>query len=138
LADLALRIGAARGGLAGALCRAARSARAVPGPRRVLDFLLRTGPHGDRFLPFSRGLNLRRLEAQPKGVDLGPLEPALERVLRTTGRASVPLDAPLAQGELARLRGWVARAAAADGALVLIGRRELRSNNSWGHHAASP
>lgn len=137
LSDLGLRIAASRGGLAGAFFAGVRRAGAVPGPRRVLDLLLRLGPHGDRFRPFSRGLNLRKLEASPKGIDLGPLEPALDRVLGTTGRARVDLAEPLALAELVRLRGSLPSEAPAPNGFLLIGRRDLRSNNSWGHNAPS-
>jgi anaerobic selenocysteine-containing dehydrogenase len=139
LSDLLLRVlerRRPRGPLAAAF-RFARRAGLAPAPRRVLDWLIRLGPHGDRFLPWSRGLNLRKLERRPKGVDLGPLEPSLGRVLQTkSGR--IELDHPVILRELARLAGGARRAAAeGGGGLVLVGRRDVRTNNSWGHNAPS-
>jgi anaerobic selenocysteine-containing dehydrogenase len=46
-------------------------------PTASAAMLLRLGRHGDRFLPWSKGLNLGRLAAAPHGVDLGPLEPGM-------------------------------------------------------------
>jgi anaerobic selenocysteine-containing dehydrogenase len=91
------------------------------GPERLLDLLLRTGPYG---------LTLADLEAAPHGIDLGPLEPRLPEVLRTPhGRIDLAPE-PLVS-DVARLR----EALDADPAeLVLIGRRHLRSNNSWMHN----
>ena len=53
------------------------------GPERVPDFMLRVGPYGEGFGAEPEGLTLDRLEANPHGVDLGPLEPRLPEVLRT-------------------------------------------------------
>jgi anaerobic selenocysteine-containing dehydrogenase len=92
------------------------------GPERILDFLLRAGPYD---------LTLADLEAAPHGIDLGPLKPRLPEVLRTpSGRvelapAEIVADVPRLRGALARPR---------NGELVLIGRRQLRSNNSWMHN----
>jgi anaerobic selenocysteine-containing dehydrogenase len=59
-------------------------------PNTTIDMLLRLGPHGDRYLPWSRGLNLKRLAAMQHGADLGPLEPGIaRRVLYRDGRMRV-------------------------------------------------
>src|SRR5581483_9035864 len=42
------------------------------GPEKILDLGLRFGPYGDKFNPFSKGLNLRKLKAAVHGIDLGP------------------------------------------------------------------
>ena len=101
------------------------------GPERLLDIMLRTGPYGDGFGVDADGLTLDRLLAAPHGVDLGPLEPRLPGLLRTpSGR--VELGPPELLADLPRL----AAAATAPGAgqVVLVGRRTLRSNNSWMHN----
>jgi anaerobic selenocysteine-containing dehydrogenase len=100
------------------------------GPERLLDFLLRVGPYGDAFGAFPGGLTLEHLEAHPHGLDLGPLEPRIPEVLRTpSGKVEL---APVAiVADLTRLREAMARVPKP---LVLIGRRELRSNNSWMHN----
>src|SRR5262245_63088932 len=50
-------------------------------PSGFLDLLLRVGPYGDRFLPWSAGLSLEKLKAAPHGIDLGPLQAGVERRL---------------------------------------------------------
>jgi anaerobic selenocysteine-containing dehydrogenase len=93
------------------------------GPARLIDFMLRTGPYG---------LSLDDLVASPHGIDLGPLEPRMPEVLRTpSGRIELAPDEILA--DLPRLRATLDDAVADDG-FVLVGRRDLRSNNSWMHN----
>ena len=92
------------------------------GPERLLDLQLRAGPYE---------LTLADLEAAPHGLDLGPLQPRLPGVLRTpSGKielapAPIVADVPRLRAELDRER---------NGGMVLIGRRQLRSNNSWMHN----
>jgi anaerobic selenocysteine-containing dehydrogenase len=100
------------------------------GPERQLDFLLRTGPYGDAFGAQPGGLTLAAIEDNPDGLDLGPLQPRIPEVLRTpSGKIELAPEPILA--DLDRLRQGMSRSAPA---LVLIGRRELRSNNSWMHN----
>jgi anaerobic selenocysteine-containing dehydrogenase len=97
----------------------------------MLDLLLRVGPYGDGFGKNPGGLSLAVLEASPHGVDLGPLEPRLPEVLRTpSGR--VELAPPELMADAERLRAALGRFAG--GGMVLVGRRDLRSNNSWMHN----
>jgi anaerobic selenocysteine-containing dehydrogenase len=105
------------------------------GPRGLLDAALRLGPYGGRFLPLRRGLSLRALEREPHGIDLGPLRPALPARLCTPGRRIHLAPAPFV-ADLERLRGELDAAPIADpDELLLIGRRQLRSNNSWMHNS---
>ncbi len=91
-------------------------------PRARLDAGLRGGPYG---------LSLDEVRAQPHGADFGPLARSLpERLLTADGRVRL---AP--QPLLDDLRRLEAELAAPPPELVLIGRRELRSNNSWMHNA---
>jgi anaerobic selenocysteine-containing dehydrogenase len=100
------------------------------GPERILDFMLRTGPYGDGFGADPDGLSLTKLEEHPHGIDLGPLQPRIPEVLRTaTGRIELAPD-PCVQ-DVARLRARLDRP---QPDLVLVGRRDLRSNNSWMHN----
>jgi anaerobic selenocysteine-containing dehydrogenase len=96
------------------------------GPERMLDLMLRVGPYR---------LTLDTLLDYPHGVDLGPLEPRLPEVLRTPSGMVELAPEPLV-ADVERLRSALACAADRDddGALVLIGRRHLRSNNSWMHN----
>jgi anaerobic selenocysteine-containing dehydrogenase len=100
------------------------------GFERRLDMMLRLGPYGDAFGAKPDGLTLDRLIAAPHGVDLGPLKPRLAQVLRTpSGRVELA-PAPLV-ADAKRLRESLGRGA---DDFVLIGRRHLRSNNSWMHN----
>ncbi|NOZ94075.1 MAG: molybdopterin-dependent oxidoreductase, partial [Acidobacteria bacterium] len=115
--------------------RLKRRLTAALGPRRLLDLALRTGREGAGFLPGRRGLSLRRLERSPHGVDLGPLEPCLPHRLRTPDRTIELAPEPFLD-DLARLRELLGPGSAPSGnTLLLIGRRHLRSNNSWMHNA---
>ncbi|HEX8742705.1 MAG TPA: molybdopterin oxidoreductase family protein [Thermoleophilaceae bacterium] len=101
------------------------------GPERLLDLMLRAGPYGDRFGERPDGLTLEKLEAAPHGIDLGPLEPRLPEVLRTpSGRVELAPEPLVA--DVGRLRAALTREV--NGGMVLIGRRHLRSNNSWMHN----
>ena len=92
------------------------------GPERLLDLMLRAGPYD---------LTLADLEAAPHGVDLGPLEPRIPEVLRTPSGMIELAPEPIV-ADVPRLRAALARDG--DGGMVLIGRRQLRSNNSWMHN----
>ncbi len=117
------------------------------GPERMLDLMLRIGPYGDAFgavtepvplgldeegRPISvQPLSLNELEAHPHGVDLGPLQPRLPEVLRTpSGR--IEAAPPEIVADVRRLTALLDDGE--DGSLVLVGRRDLRSNNSWMHN----
>jgi anaerobic selenocysteine-containing dehydrogenase len=101
------------------------------GPERILDLMLRTGPYGDGFGANPDGLSLAVLERNPHGVDFGPLEPRIPEVLRTASGSIELAPTPIVE-DLDRLRGALAERPA--DSLVLIGRRDLRSNNSWMHN----
>ncbi|MFH7596094.1 molybdopterin oxidoreductase family protein [Streptomyces racemochromogenes] len=105
------------------------------GPERRLDLMLRLGPYGDLFGAAGAdavqdGLSLERLLAHPHGIDLGSLRPRLPGLLKTRSGRIELLPDPIA-AELPRLRAALADRPAA---LVLVGRRHLRSNNSWLHN----
>jgi anaerobic selenocysteine-containing dehydrogenase len=92
------------------------------GPERLLDLMLRAGPYR---------LTLADLEAAPHGLDLGPLKPRLPDALRTASGKIELAPEPLV-ADVARLRAALERPR--NGDLVLVGRRQLRSNNSWMHN----
>ncbi|MFC9077486.1 molybdopterin oxidoreductase family protein [Streptomyces sp. NPDC057062] len=100
------------------------------GPERRLDMMLRLGPYGDGFGARTDGLSLERLLAHPHGIDLGPLRSRLPQPLKTASGKVELLPRPIADG-LPRLKRALGERA--DG-LVLVGRRHLRSNNSWLHN----
>ncbi|MFE2279762.1 molybdopterin oxidoreductase family protein [Streptomyces sp. NPDC059454] len=100
------------------------------GPERRLDMMLRLGPYGDGFGADPDGLTLDRLLAHPHGIDLGPLRPRLPQPLKTRSGKVELLPEPIA-ADLPRLRAALGERPAG---LVLVGRRHLRSNNSWMHN----
>ncbi|WP_328468215.1 molybdopterin oxidoreductase family protein [Actinoplanes sp. NBC_00393] len=121
--------------LAGALEKAGAAGKrdqvSGDGPaERLLDVALRAGAYGDGFGARPDGLSLDRLLASPHGVDLGPLQPRIPEVLKTPS-GTVELFVPAIGDDVARLHAALDRQR---DDLVLIGRRHLRSNNSWGHN----
>lgn len=104
--------------------------RPFTGPERILDLSLRSGPYGDAFGSRPGGLSVPMLLDHPHGVDLGALEPRVPEMLRTpTGR--IDLATPAFVADLDRLGD---RLSDERPPLMLIGRRHLRSNNSWQHN----
>ncbi|MCU0669731.1 MAG: molybdopterin-dependent oxidoreductase, partial [Myxococcota bacterium] len=103
-----------------------------PGPDRLVDLMLRAGPYGDRFDDAADGLSLAKLKIAEHGVDLGPLAARLPALL-ATGSGKIELAPDLLVGDVPRLRETLERRDGRD-AFVLIGRRHLRSNNSWMHN----
>jgi len=87
----------------------------LQGPERLLDLMLRAGPYS---------LDFDQVQKAP--VDLGPLQPRLPEILRTPS-GLVELAPPELVQDLQRLQPQTAE-------FLLIGRRELRSNNSWMHN----
>ena len=106
------------------------------GPERVLDLGLRLGAYGKRFNPLGAGLSLGTLKKNPHGIDLGPMQSTIPDVIPEK-HGPVDLAPDLFVDDLDRLRARFLSAGAApvDGQLLLIGRRQLRSNNSWMHNS---
>ena len=101
------------------------------GPERLVDLALRSGPYGDGFGARPIGLTLRKVMAAPAGIDLGELQPRIPEVLRTpSGR--IELAPPLLLDDLPRAAAELGRADSAG--LKIVGRRDVRSNNSWMHN----
>ncbi len=101
-----------------------------PGPGRLLDLLLRTGYYGDGFGRDAEGVSLDKLRAATHGMDFGALVSQLPAVLRTAD-GKIDLAPEPIVSDVARLTESLDRPAASH---VLIGRRQLRSNNSWMHN----
>lgn len=103
-------------------------------PERILDLGLRFGPYGAKLNPFSKGLTLRKVRNAVHGIDLGPLKPCLPARLRTADkRIALAPEVLVADIERVKTRFFGA-SAETNGHLLLIGRRQLRSNNSWMHN----
>ncbi len=105
------------------------------GPERLLDIQIRNGAYGDAFGTKPGGLTLATLAASEHAIDLGPLEPRLPVALRTAS-GKIELAPEPFVADLARVRARLAADPGEDG-MVLVGRRDLRSNNSWMHNIPS-
>ncbi|MCJ8168879.1 molybdopterin oxidoreductase family protein [Atopomonas sediminilitoris] len=105
--------------------RAGHKAPTAIEPAQMVDMAIRMGAYGDKS---SHKLTLKALQEQPHGIDLGPLKPCLAARLQTSNKQVETAPALLLQ-ELQRF----AHSKAPEG-LLLIGRRHVRSNNSWMHN----
>jgi anaerobic selenocysteine-containing dehydrogenase len=105
------------------------------GADRLIDLGLRFGPYGAKLNPFSSGLTLRKVEAASHGIDLGPLKPCLPGRLRTPDK-HVELAPEALVKDIDRVKAkFFTSQEGTNGHLLLIGRRDLRSNNSWMHNS---
>ncbi len=122
------------------------------GPEGLLDLGLRVGPYGSGWKVWKRGMSLRKLKQSPHGIDLGPLEPCLPGRLQTPTKR-IQLAPESLRADLERLRerfGLIDPPPALalripwkrteilwllGPKLLLIGRRQVRSNNSWMHNS---
>jgi anaerobic selenocysteine-containing dehydrogenase len=137
LHELALRMGGGPFGMGplDSLYRAGRRVGWKWDPSSTADLVLRMGPRGDRFLPWSDGLSLAKLKKAPHGIDLGALEEGFAHRLFHRDRKIHVGEAPFlaAIEELVRT---IAKERDPD-ELLLVGRRDLRTNNSWMHNVPS-
>ncbi|MDX1802430.1 MAG: molybdopterin-dependent oxidoreductase [Alcanivorax sp.] len=123
------------------------------GDRGLIDLGLRLGPYGNGGQALSQlreeglhtlpkvawkllrgkgpGMKLKTLLNSPHGIDLGPLVPMLPDRLYTANKR-IALVSPLYRDALAQL---TLPEPLADGQLLMIGRRHIRSNNSWMHNS---
>lgn len=101
---------------------------------RLVEIMLRTGPYGDSFGRAPDGLTFVSLRDAQHGVDLGALTPRIPELLSTKS-GKVELTPPLIVQELARIEASLKETS--DGGLLLVGRRHLRSNNSWMHNVTA-
>ena len=106
------------------------------GPERILDIGLRFGPYGAKLNPFSKGLTLRKLKEAVHGIDLGPLKPCLPDRLRTADKR-IELAPDVLVQDIKRVKAKLFDEVPihSNGHLLLIGRRQLRGNNSWMHNS---
>ncbi len=122
---------------------------ALRGPERLLELALRTGPYGDAFGARPGGLTLAKVRAASAiwdagthaggdasdgagdlGIDLGGLRPRIPELLRTPS-GKVELAPPACLQDLSQA---LAALGEPTPELVVIGRRDVRSNNSWMHN----
>jgi anaerobic selenocysteine-containing dehydrogenase len=100
------------------------------GPERRLDLALRMGAYGDAFGKNPGGLTLAKLMDSPDGIDLGPLKPRVPEMLRTPS-GKIELAPPSLLDDVRRAAAALQQPAPD---MVIVGRRQVRSNNSWMHN----
>ena len=104
-----------------------------PKPAQIVDLGLQSGPYG-AMRKHPAALSLKRLMQQPHGVDLGPLQPSLPQRLHHADKR-IRCAPPVMMDELARYKAMLAEDGAGHAEVLrLIGRRHVRSNNSWMHN----
>ncbi len=111
-------------------------------PRRVIDWGLMLGRYGRLSHPkrFFHGLSLGKVIRSQHGIDLGPLRSRVPECLLTADRKIELVPGPFVEA-IATLFGQHAKAAGSQDRdndnrayeFRLIGRRNVRTNNSWMH-----
>ena len=96
----------------------------VLGPKFVLNQGLKRGPY--------KGLNLKQLKKNPHGIDLGSLKTMLPQALKHKDK-QIHLNVDFYQADLERVQEVMQDYD--DKQILLIGRRHVRSNNSWLHNS---
>ncbi|MFI4940332.1 MAG: molybdopterin-dependent oxidoreductase [Burkholderiales bacterium] len=102
----------------------------LSGPERQIEFAIRTGPYGDMFGQKPDGINLAKIKAAPGGIDLGPMQPRIPELLRTPS-GKIELAPAMLIDDLKRVTVALMQASPD---MVIIGRRQVRSGNSWMHN----
>ncbi|MDO3721776.1 molybdopterin-dependent oxidoreductase [Marinobacter sp. chi1] len=103
----------------------------LPG-RHPLRGLAKLSPLNRHWNDLPKGLSLSVLKDNPNGVDLGPLKPSLpDRLFTRDGKIHMAPRRFLQDVE--RLFEQLGQGASDE--LLLIGRRHVRSNNSWMHNS---
>jgi anaerobic selenocysteine-containing dehydrogenase len=105
-------------------------------PTKIIDLALRFGPYGSwgGRRKSHDGINLHTLKTAPHGIDLGPLRPLFPD--RLAGRR-IQLAPEIIAQDVRRVRERLLSKDRTDDGfnLALIGRRHVRSNNSWMHNS---
>jgi len=106
-------------------------AKPLPSPDQIVDYGIQCGPYSAK-AGHELELTLDKVKQHIHGLDIGPLEPSLPQRL-CTADGKITLMADYIEQDIARLN--------ADQPLIekdeflLIGRRHIRSNNSWMHNS---
>ena len=107
-------------------------------PKGVVDDLLQAGLYGGKSgnadENLAQGLSLAKLKAHPHGIDLGPLQPSLPNALFHEDK-KIHLDFDYFMSDLDRVNAQFFDAENQEESLVLIGRRHIKTNNSWLHNS---
>ena len=104
----------------------------LPDPAMLIDYGIMEDMHGEKENP-QTAMTLDKLKQYPHGIDLGPLQPGLfERICHEDGQINLTPEIYLEA--LPALIDQSNESSLNDGEFLLIGRRHVRSNNSWMHN----
>lgn len=104
------------------------------GQDRMFEMLLRSGPYGDHFGARPDGLTMDKLKATPHGIDFGPMKPRIGEVIHLPD-GKMDLAPSLITCDLPRFEKWLNNPEPVG--LHLLGRRHMRSFNTWMHNFPS-
>mgnify|MGYP003682016353 FL=1 len=111
--------------------RKGMDAKPLPSPDKLIDMGIQRGPYSAA-AGHELELTLDKIKQHPHGLDIGPLQPSLpERLCTSDGKITLMADYIIE--DLARL--GTDQSATAKDEFLLIGRRHIRSNNSWMHNS---
>lgn len=105
--------------------------RQLPAPHQLMDMGLQSGRYS-KAAGHKAELSIARLKENPHGIDLGPLQPCLPDRLQTADK-TINLADRLYLEDIPRVAEQIQQPQPND--LLLIGRRHVRSNNSWMHNS---
>lgn len=104
----------------------------------LLDLGLRFGPYR------KEGMSLKKVKKNENGIDLGPLKPRLPAILATLDKKIDLLPKPIEEAwnlfredQMWHVGAISKKQSEHSEDLLLIGRRHLKSNNSWMHNLTS-
>jgi len=105
-------------------------------PQGLIDDLLKSGQYGAHASSGKEGysLSLDKLKAHPHGIDLGPLQSALPNAIFHENK-KIDLDFDYFMPDIARVKTHFFDRMRNENQMVLIGRRHIKTNNSWLHNS---
>ena len=109
-----------------------KPARPSMPPQMILDMGLQMGPFG---MNSEHKLSLEKLKQHPEGIDLGPLKSSFPQRLQTPNKTIQAAPAEVLAAAASYVNGLIQTGGSAADSLILIGRRHIRSNNSWMHNS---
>jgi anaerobic selenocysteine-containing dehydrogenase len=109
-----------------------KPARPSMPPQMILDMGLQMGPFG---MNSEHKLSLEKLKQHPEGIDLGPLKSSFPQRLQTPNKIIQAAPAEVLVATASYVNGLIRAGGSASDSLILIGRRHIRSNNSWMHNS---
>lgn len=113
-----------------------RAFQGMPEPAVLIDFMLQGGYYSNEDVQNNNAvgpLSLEKLKQHPHGIDLGPLRPSLsERLCTQDGVIDLAPEEYI--NDISRLQAEINKPIN-ENELLLIGRRHVRSCNSWMHNS---